>query len=907
MPVTGDAKLEFTAAGELKSAKLALALSRGQIRLPALAGAPLTVDGGQFLFDYDAQARRLALAPSTLQWGDSRMTLEGSISGATGRDGDEWGFKLSAKEGLLAAEEFGVAGIAVDAFVAGGRLVPSRGLIELAEFSLAAGGAKVSANGEVMTGAATPSTRIDATMSPMSLPTLKALWPRAVTPAARKWVGQHLTRGTLKSGTFRLLTGDFLKNADVSPGRTERLSLVIEGGDLEMVPFPDGFPVVAPQATLRLVDDTFEVSVPEAALLVSPTRQVPLKGGRFAIASVSSSFPLAELSFRSDTQLAALLEAVNRSRLPLAEFGSLPVEGIDGRVEGEFKVTMPLIPGTGAAVKTEGKARISEIKSKGRVGPYELQGGTIDVDVSEAAVSANGELLFNGVLAKLNLQHIFEAPDDTQLPLRITARLDNSDRNQLELDVNHLVQGEVPVEVSITRGADGKPQVHAQADLTNAELILYGVAWRKPQGRPASLEFDLVQAEPQGFSLENFKVQGDNIAIGGRVGLDARNHVREFAFPDFSLNVVSRLDVQGEINPQRIWVMKAKGSTFDATDLFRRFLALGQSGETEIKPRYPAEGMDFEAEIDTVLGNGGTTLRGLKMKLTQKGYDIASLDARGTLEGNKPLALLLKRNASGERVVYADSTDAGRAFKLVGFYPNMEGGRVRLELNLDGRGAAERTGILWVDDFKVLGDPIVAEVYSSATVKGTEIDTTPSGQRRVVREVFEFDHMKAPFSAGHGQFVLDESYIKGPLLGATIRGKVDFGARRVNLGGTYVPLQGINSAFCDIPLVGPLVSGLKCEGVFGLTYAIQGSMSDPQVIVNPLSMFTPGILRGIMEMTNPNPTVLPRGGAPKAPAEDRVRASSSGVAEGGNANQPMRSDTVDGWSSSTDSKPTKKN
>ncbi len=653
MPVTGDAKLDLTTAGELKSAKLALALSRGQIRLPALTSAPLTVDGGQFVLDYDAPRRRLSLAPSTLQWGDSRMTLEGAVTGETGRDGDEWTFKLSAKEGLLAAEEFGIAGIAVDDFIAGGRLVPSRGLVELTEFSLAAGGARVSANGEMTTGTATPSTRIDATMSPMSLPTLKALWPRAVTPAARKWVGERLTRGTLKSGTFKLLTGEFLKTTDATPGRTERLSLVIEGGDLEMVPFPGGLPVVAPQATMRLEDDSFEVTVPDAALLASPTRQVPLKSGRFAIASVSSSFPLAELSFRSQTQLAALLEAINRSRLPMAEFSSLPVEGIDGKVEGEFKVTMPLIPGTGAAVKTEGKARISEIKSKNRIGPYDLRGGTIDVDVSEAAVSANGELLFNGVLARLNLQHIFEAPDDTQLPLRITARLDNSDRNQLGLDVNHLVQGEVPVEISITRAPDGTPKVHAQADLTNAELLLYGVAWRKPPGRPASLEFDL-NAEPQGFALENFKVQGENIAIGGRVVMNARNLVSEFAFPDFSLNVVSRIDVQGKIDERKIWLIKAKGSTFDATDLFRKLLALGQEGETEIKPRYPAEGMDFEADIDTVLGNAGTSLRGFKLKLTQKGYDIASLDAQGTLEGNKPLAVLLKRNASGDRVVYAE-------------------------------------------------------------------------------------------------------------------------------------------------------------------------------------------------------------------------------------------------------------
>ena len=225
----------------------------------------------------------------------------------------------------------------------------------------------------------------------------------------------------------------------------------------------------------------------------------------------------------------------------------------------------------------------------------------------------------------------------------------------------------------------------------------------------------------------------------------------------------------------------------------------------------------------------------------------------------------------------AESDDAGQAFKLVGFYPNVQGGRLRLEIDLEGRGDAEKSGVLWVDNFRVLGDPIVSEVYSSA---GSAPPDTTSRKRKVEREVFEFQRLKAPFSIGHGQFVLDDSYVRGPLLGASIRGKVDYNSRSINLGGTYVPLQGINSAFCEIPLVGPIVSGFDCQGVFGITYAIQGSMSQPQVLVNPLSMFTPGILRAIMEMTNPNPQVQ----APREP-ERRASSADSGV--------------VDGWSSET--------
>jgi hypothetical protein len=167
--------------------------------------------------------------------------------------------------------------------------------------------------------------------------------------------------------------------------------------------------------------------------------------------------------------------------------------------------------------------------------------------------------------------------------------------------------------------------------------------------------------------------------------------------------------------------------------------------------------------------------------------------------------------------------------------------------------------------------------------------------------------MRVPFSVGYGQFVMEDSQLRGPMLGASIRGTVDFKMRRVNLGGTYVPLQGLNSALCEIPLFGPLITGPKCEGVSGMTFAIQGAMDRPQVIVNPLSMLAPGIFRDIFQMTPFNPTIQRRGDDSPAAADDS-RASSTSIgspaAPGERTQAPgtvVGSDTIDGWSSQTSS------
>jgi hypothetical protein len=150
------------------------------------------------------------------------------------------------------------------------------------------------------------------------------------------------------------------------------------------------------------------------------------------------------------------------------------------------------------------------------------------------------------------------------------------------------------------------------------------------------------------------------------------------------------------------------------------------------------------------------------------------------------------------------------------------------------------------------------------------------------------------------------------MLGASIRGKVDYKMRRVNLGGTYVPLQGLNSALCEIPLFGAIITGPKCEGITGMTFAIQGSMDRPEVIVNPLSMLAPGIFRDIFQMTPFDPKVQRRDGDTGSNSGEGVRASST-IGKAGDAGKPtgapgtvVGSDTVDGWNSQTVSPPTRK-
>src|SRR6202008_788761 len=150
-----------------------------------------------------------------------------------------------------------------------------------------------------------------------------------------------------------------------------------------------------------------------------------------------------------------------------------------------------------------------------------------------------------------------------QPPLRIAAVLYEAERNELGLDTDDLVRGEVGVEVSVAQDAKGDARVRLRADLANAELILESLGWRKPVGRRAVFEFDVSKGTGYPVELRNVRLDGENIAIAGWIGLGQDLHVREYRFPQFSLDVVSNFAAHGKLRSDNVWEVTAKGPTYD--------------------------------------------------------------------------------------------------------------------------------------------------------------------------------------------------------------------------------------------------------------------------------------------------------------------------------------------------------
>ncbi len=912
LPLAGDIRLTLAKTGEVLAGKMALGVGVGKLDLPWLLGTPLTVDGGQLDLTYDNARQLFEIAPSSLLFGTSVIKFGGTFAkGQHPTEGPGWSLNLAALPGSNVADDRGQVIAPVTNGTLSGFVVPDLGRVILSQFQAKIADTELRADGFATDVTGAIQGRLDGRIGTMPVALLKGLWPRALAPAARTWVTRRITRGQLQGGTFKLAVGD---SQTGGAGQTSRASLAMEGTGVDIQAMEGLPPLDVPRMLVRLEGTSLEINAPDAAFVVGEGRRFPLKTVRLTAVDLTGDQPTAEIAARLTGPLGAGLELVERlSGQSLRSFGVNPL-AVEGKVEGPLKVVVPLHANVSASeLKIDGKLKLSDGRARQLIGPYDVSGASLAFDITDKAIDARGDLLIKGVSAKATWQYVFQTPADKQPPLRVVATLDANERTQLGLDVNDIVQGEVPVEIVVARDTRGEAQVRVRADLAKADLVLENVAWRKPPGRAAVFQFDVGKG-PQGRTeLQNVKLVGDDVAVEGWMALGPDNKLKEFMFPEFSVNVVTRLEVQGKLRPDNVWEIKAKGPTYDGKDLFRSLFNVGQLTDRPIAPSKEKAGLELVAEIDNVIGYAETSLRGVRAKVARRNDKLTALDVRAMHDGGKPFAAELRTEGAGRRLL-ARSADAGQTLRIVGFYPNAIGGQLELEANLDAKGAADKTGLLRVDQFAVLGDPIVSEVLQSSDSGQPAI--SKRGQKRVVRERIEFDRLRVPFSIGFGQFVMNDAAISGPLIGATIQGKVDFKSRTLDVGGTYVPLSGINSAVGAIPVLGQLLAGPKGEGVFGVTYGVKGSIADPQVIVNPLSLVTPGIFREVFQMTPSNPRVQPRA-EPPAPAQKAVapatRASSSAPApETQPARVPQRKaadpEVIGGWTSeSTPTPPKKKN
>ena len=462
----------------------------------------------------------------------------------------------------------------------------------------------------------------------------------------------------------------------------------------------------------------------------------------------------------------------------------------------------------------------------------------------------------NGMPVLVGWRYLFKAPIKHQPPLKLRTVLDTKAREELGFKASHVLRGPVPAEFAVNFRENASPTLGVRLNLKDAEITAATIGWAKPAGAAAALNFNVEPTDEGTMELRDLILNGDDFTVQGAMRLDEKKKAVAFNLPVVALNPRTKVQMRGELSDANVWKVYVRGSSFDGRNLFRTLLSAGEVVPPEARPPADAPGLDIDAEIDQVIGFFDTTIDTVKLTASRRQNVLVALDVYGQLNDDRPFAARIERKSGGPRTLVAQATDAGAAFRLVGFYPSARGGEATLSLNLDEGASLRRAGNLYAQNFVIVQDQVVKEVLSSSRASAQ-----PRNQ-----PLLQFDRMRVPFAIGGGRFIVKDALINGPVLGATMRGSIDFASETISLSGTYVPLYGINGALGFLPILGDLLVGRDGEGLFGITFAVRGKTSKPNVLVNPVSLVAPGFLRQIFEFSEPQVQ-----GGPREPLPPRGR------------------------------------
>lgn len=872
MPVSASVNFDLDRNGEIDSGGGEIKLGKGLFYAPWDEKHPAAIDGGSLRLRYSKDEAAAYIEPFEVYWGESVIRLAGAARRVSPEGAPKaWALDLNTDKFVLAAPQFGLPAIPMDEFAIKASYSEREDRAELQALTLRAADAVIRVNGQVSHLTSSPDISVSGELSSMPLAFFKLIWPTFVANGARDWIGSNVTAGRIAGGDFNIdlpaaVLKDLGKGGDVP---NDAVSLNLRLADL-LVSHIDGLPPIQTRESVaRVVGRHFMFDIPADASLTLPSgRTVNFSNAQFVVGDLRPRFPYGEVHFKGEGDVGAVLELLDHPPLGYVHAVGMKTDILDGKVSTVFSIGMPLLKELNfKQLSLSGKTRVSDVHSNGLPGGFTVKGGEVTFDVTEKAVEANGDIKLNGVPVSLAWQRIFDAPPERQPTLRVAGILNDKAREELGLKVNHMLKGNLPIALAIATRKDGPPQLSAEVNLTNSDVFVTSIGWRKPPGQRAILTFDVAPEEGGDVKLDNFRMTGDGLSFIGEVRLNGQRRLAGFNFSEFSPNALTQLAVKGDLTPQNILKVSATGPSFDGRQFFRALFSAGQLAENQPAPLEDEPGLDVHVEIDTVFGFFDTTVKSVAIEAKRRNGRLSQLDVAGRLNGNAPLAVRVEQKQGQSRVLLAEATDAGAAYRLVGFYPAVRGGRTSLRVNLDGSGAAQKTGVLYAQSFIIADDRVVGQVTRAAQQTARRRGNTQGSQPVASGEALQFDRMVVPFSVGHGQFVLHDSAINGPLLGATLRGRIDFAKDVINLSGTYVPLYGLNAFLGEVPILGDLLVSRQGEGLLGITFAVQGRMANPNVLVNPVSMVAPGFLRQIFEFDSTPPQVIaPNATSPTARA-----------------------------------------
>jgi hypothetical protein len=802
----------------------------------------IPIGAAEFNLDWDISRGTLRV-PFKINSGSTRITLRAEFA-APAQTGGDWQFAVGG--GLIVLDPIPQEdeGLVLRRVLMRGSIDPARQRItfDQGDFGTKEGGRDSQEVSVALSGSldfsGEPRLTVGIAGNQMPVAALKRLWPVFIAPKVRDWLVQHIVSGTVE----RIDIATNMTLAQMQPAGPpipeEGLSIDIAVSNTVMRPVEGLPPIRGADLNARVTGRTATVSVGKGIVDVSPGRRLNLSNGVFEVPDTNVPEPPARVQFRLEAPVPAVVELLALERL--RDFSGAPFDPATtrGTVTAQVNLGMPLRPDLPpGSTDYNIAADIANFSADRMLFNHKVEAQALRVNASNHNYQIKGDVRIGGTPAQIDYRKVTAEPD---AELRLQATLDDAARARLGLSFGTAIGGTLSFKLAGRVSETEATRLTVEADLTPLKVDSLLPGWVKPAGTQARAVFTFVR-DKGGMRFDDLLIDGPGILARGTVELDANGDMQSANFPVFATSDGDKVTLRADRGADGALKVLMRGDVYDG----RTFVKTSMAGPpADPKSRARQADIDLDIKIGVVAGHYGEALRGLDLRLSRRNGRVRSFSLNAKIGRDTALiGDMRNRVASGRPVLYFETSDAGALFRFTNVYPRMIGGKIWVVMDPPTQDAAPQAGVINLQDFSIRGEGALDRVVTNAPQDS--------------RDAIEFSQARAEFTRTPGRTAIRDGVVKGPVIGATMEGLIDYARNEVNVRGTLVPLYGINNMFGQIPIVGLFLGGGSNEGLLGITYEVTGPPSNPRAIVNPISAIAPGLLRKFFEFrdTSDRPVV----------------------------------------------------
>ncbi|WP_315901583.1 DUF3971 domain-containing protein [Salipiger bermudensis] len=653
---------------------------------------------------------------------------------------------------------------------------------------------------------------LDGRLEEMDHQTLLSYWPERIQSKPRKWVADNVHAGGIEHGIFSVRKAPNEKPETYIDAR-------ITGGALT---YARNLPrLTEAEGQLTIYDHRLAVTVETAKVTPPEGGVLEGAGSRFVIRDMREKPATGELTLKAEGPLVAALSYIDSPKLEIMRKAGRPVALGEGTAEVEGTIVMPLKKG----VKREDMAidltgTLRDVVSDQVVPGKTLGAERLALAVDDAQVAISGAVDFDGVPFEGSWTQSLEPGAGSRVAGEIVLSEPVAQALGLTLSPG-TISGQGRAALSIDLAPGETPRFALSSSLAGVGLALPQIGWRLSQQQTGALEVTGALGKP---------VQIERLALSG-AGLEAEGRVRLNPDGSFGRLELPRLRVGGWLDSSVVLTAQGRGAppaiTLSGGRVDMRSAPFGQGGGGGGRATGP-----MQISLERLQVSDSIAVTGFEGRFRDAGGltgDFTADLGRAEIEG----ALVPQNGGSAIRI---RARDAGDVLAGAGVFNNVKDGTFDLTL-VPVRGQdGTYDGNLVIRETRLQDAPAITGLLDAISVVGLLDELNGAG--------IYFSEVEARFRLSPRQVVLTRSSAIGPSMGISMDGFYNLADKRMDMQGVLSPIYILNG-------IGQLFAR-KGEGLIGFNFNLRGAASDPQVSVNPLSAFTPGIFRDIFRRPPPS-------------------------------------------------------